>query len=259
MMETDMSVTQDHIDDYQENGFVLVKNFYSPELVDRIRSEIAGIHERAAADHEGIGRHVLWEDLPEGDAPRIRQLMGSQYISQTIMEITTSPKMLGAMKDLLGDDVELFHSKLMMKAAQKGSFTPWHSDWGYWKHHFKTPRLMNAFLAIDESTIENGCIRYVSGSHKQFIEQQVFESTSGFNIGLPGGLDAFNGVPVEMQPGDVAFHDAICIHASEGNQSSKSRIMNTFAYSVVNNVADNEQSHGYMASHKTQLKPANPA
>jgi ectoine hydroxylase-related dioxygenase (phytanoyl-CoA dioxygenase family) len=258
-MENKMILTQDQIADYQKNGFVLVTNFYDRKTVDNIRSEIEGIHERAAADPEGIGRHVLWEDLPENDAPRIRQLMGSEHVSETIMDITTSPRMTGAMTDLLGDKVELFHSKLMMKAARKGSFTPWHSDWGYWKQHFKTPRLMNAFLAIDESTIENGCIRYVPGSHKTFIEQQVFESSSGFNIGLPGGLDAFNGVPVEMQPGDVAFHDAICIHASEGNRSPKSRIMNTFAYTVINNVADNEQSQGVMASHNRSWKPVNSA
>lgn len=67
-------------------------------------------------------------------------------------------------------------------------------------------------------------------------------------MGLPGGLDAYDAVPVVMEPGDVAFHDAICVHASAPNTSAHNRVMNTFAYTTLNNVIDDEAARRSFAS-----------
>lgn len=235
-MQTVLGIlTDDQLNFYHENGYLFVKDFIDENSIDQIKNEIFGIHENMIENtQEDV--HVLWENLPEGEDKKIRQLMGSQNISKTIRKIAFSEKLMSAISQLLDDEVELFHSKLMLKAAKKGSFIPWHSDWGYWKNTFKKPSLMNCFLAIDPSTLENGCIRYVPESHKKFIPQQKFESNAGFSIGLPGDINAFNGVPIEMNPGDVCFHGAITIHASEENNSLQNRAMNTFAYSTTNNL-----------------------
>ena len=242
------SLTDAQVAEYNENGFLLVKGFVSMDDIERIRQEIDGVHEKlaAAGDVEGLG--LTWEDLPEGVPPLIRQLMGSQNLSPTIRRLAESPELVGAIEQLLDEPAELFHSKLMMKAAKRGSFTPWHSDWGYWKTTFTRPAQMNAFLAIDESTLENGCIRYVPGSHKEYIEHQVFESRSGFEIGLPGDIDAFENVTLEMEPGDVAFHGSITIHASEGHESDKSRVMNTFAYTAKSCLQDTDRARKRFAA-----------
>jgi len=238
------ALTDTQLDLYNERGFLLVKGFVSESDVAQIRREIEGVHEKLAARRDVDGLGLTWEDLPDGEPPLIRQLMGSQNLSSTIRRLADSTEMLGAIGQLLGEPAELFHSKLMLKAAQRGSFTPWHSDWGYWKTTFARPAQMNAFLAIDPSTLENGCIRYVPGSHRDFIEHEVFESSAGFNIGLPGDIDAFENEALEMEPGDVAFHGSVTIHASEGNQSDRSRIMNTFAYTALDCLIDSERARG---------------
>ncbi len=242
------ALTDAQVAEYNERGFLLVKGFVPLSDVESIKAEIEGVHEKlaAAGDVEGLG--LTWEDLPEGVPPLIRQLMGSHNLSPTIRRLAASPELIGAIEQLLDEPVELFHSKLMMKAAKRGSFTPWHSDWGYWKTTFTRPAQMNAFLAVDASTLENGCIRYVPGSHKDYIEHQVFDSKAGFEIGLPGDIDAFDAEPLEMEPGDVAFHGAITIHASEGNQSDRSRVMNTFAYTAKNCLQDSDRARGTFAS-----------
>ena len=227
------TLTPQQLEAYQNTGFLLVKGFVPLAQVAEIRDEVAGLHAALAGRESIPGLGITWEDLPEGEPPQIRQLMGSQNVSQSLREIASSPRLWCAIEQLLGEPVELFHSKLMMKAAHKGSFTPWHSDWGYWRDIFERPAQMNAFLAIDPSTLENGCIRYVPESHHAYTEHQQMESRSGFSIGLPGDIDAYDAVPLEMEPGDEAFHGSLTIHASEGNQSDHSRIMNTFAYTAV--------------------------
>lgn len=242
-----LEITHEHIELYNENGFVLVKNFIDLDIVKRIKEEVLSYHEKFKdADHLDLGINVSWEQLGESQPIKIRQLMGSQNINKDIYDLAYSDKMISTMKKLLRSEVELFHSKLMMKAAKHGSFTPWHSDWGYWRHIFKAPKLMNAFLAIDESTIKNGAIRYVPGSHKAYVEHMNFEEANSFNIGLPGDINAYPDAHViEMEPGDVTFHDALCIHGSEANHSEDDRIMNTFAYTAIDNIKNGKEKDVY--------------
>ena len=242
-LRTRKPLTQADVDFYNEHGFLHVRGFIDPALVEQVRAEVSGLHEKLAAiPQTGEYYGITWEDLPESEPKRIRQLMGSQNVSATLRAISESEQLIGAMEQLIGAEAELFHSKLMMKAANKGSFTPWHSDWGYWKGTFTRPTQMNAFLAIDASTIENGCIRYVPGSHREFQEHQFFSDASGFAIGLPGDIDAYDAVPIEMQPGDVTFHGSITIHGSEANSSHQDRIMNTFAFAEKGTVCDTDDA-----------------
>lgn len=193
----------EQLDTFRQKGFLLVKNFIPKSIIANIKAEAEGVHERCAKGEISDG--IAWEDLPEGEAPKVRQLMGSQNVCPSIREVLMNPSLSRIICQLLDEEhITFFHSKLMMKAAQKGSFTPWHSDWSYWKHIFTVPKQMNCFLAIDESTLENGCIRYVPNSHHAYIEHEVFKDAKGFNLGLPGDINAYpEAEPVEMEPGDA--------------------------------------------------------
>ncbi len=226
-------LSPEQIETYNKQGFLYVKNFISKEEVKKIKEEALIAHEKCVAGEFESG--ITWEHLPDLPEKRIRQLMRSEVYSPTIGKLLEEGKITKACSELLNDnELDFFHSKLMFKSAGVGTFTPWHSDWGYWQNTFTEPTQMNCFLAIDESTLENGCIRYVSGSHKDYKEHTNFKNKGGFAIGLPGDIDAFDGIPVKMEPGDVTFHGSITIHGSEANHSDCSRIMNTFAFSSVN-------------------------
>jgi ectoine hydroxylase-related dioxygenase (phytanoyl-CoA dioxygenase family) len=149
--------------------------------------------------------------------------------------ISRDDALLSVLAQVIGPDVLLFHSKLMMKAAHDGSFTPWHQDWGYWRQHCEAPSQVNCMLAIDAATEANGCIRFVPGSHKQGpLDHSSFDSSS-FNIGLPGDLDAYDAVPVALQPGDAVIFGPLVIHGSAPNTSPSHRRANTFAFDRVSN------------------------
>ena len=229
-----MSVlTPEQINEYHEKGFLLVKNFIPRETVATIKKESIEAHQKCVDGEHTLG--ITWEHLPDHPEKKIRQLMRSEIYCENIGKLITEKKIDEACSEILGgNQLQLFHSKLMFKSATVGTFTPWHSDWGYWRTTFTEPTQMNCFLAIDPSTLENGCIRYVPGSHKEYQEHSNFESRSGFSVGLPGELDDFEATPIEMEPGDVTFHGSITVHGSGPNESSDSRIMNTFAYETVN-------------------------
>ncbi len=220
-------------------GYVLkLLDCSSAELMARLGAETEALHDSEhRAPTPGVG--LSWEDdLPDGNAPRIRQLMNSQLVSPTIMQMSWSEEILAPMRQLIGPDLYLFHSKLMMKAARDGTFTPWHQDWGYWQHHSKLPTQVNCMLAIDPADTDNGAVRFVGGSHKGGLVEHGHLKSTSFSIGLPGGLDAYAGTVIDMLPGDGLFFGALVIHGSGPNTSGRNRRANTFAYDRAGNQPD---------------------
>jgi ectoine hydroxylase-related dioxygenase (phytanoyl-CoA dioxygenase family) len=231
-----MPLTSSQLSDFHENGWVVVPGLISTATIATLRDEVAALHQRMAdAAPQGVG--VSWEeDLPPGAPPRIRQLMNSEVVCPTIEAILTSDAMLDIVEQLIGPEIILYHSKLMMKAANDGSFTPWHQDYGYWQYGSKVPSQVNCMLSIDAATEANGCIRFVPGSHQDgLLEHQRFQSTS-FNIGLSNDMTDYpEAIPVETQPGDGVFFGSLVVHGSMPNTSPNHRRANTFAFDQTNN------------------------
>jgi ectoine hydroxylase-related dioxygenase (phytanoyl-CoA dioxygenase family) len=139
------------------------------------------------------------------------------------------------LEQLIGPDIYLFHSKLMMKAAFEGTFTPWHQDWGYWRKGSREPSQVNCMLAIDACTEENGALRFVEGSHLRGPVDHKDFKTASFSLGLEGDIDAFDSVLCLMEPGDAVFFGPLVIHGSAPNRSPQDRRANTFAYDKPDN------------------------
>lgn len=235
-----MALTESELAFYHEKGYVVKRGLFSRETMERLAQEIDGLHEKMAACAPPTV-HLSWEEgLAEGRAPKIRQLMNSEKVSPILDALSRSEEVLSILRQLIGPDVTLFHSKLMMKAARDGTFTPWHQDWGYWRRGSKEPSHANCMLAIDPATQENGAIRFVEGSHRQGpVDHKNFKSAS-FSLGLEGGLDAFDSTLVEMEPGDAVFFGPLVIHGSAPNTSPHDRRANTFAYDRVGNQVNGE-------------------
>jgi ectoine hydroxylase-related dioxygenase (phytanoyl-CoA dioxygenase family) len=236
--DTRHQFSQAELGEFQRQGYLLKRGLFSPELMARLQAETEALHE---SEHRAPtpGVHLSWEDdLPAGRAPRIRQLMHSQLVSPILMAMTWSQELLAPMRQLIGPDLYLFHSKLLMKAAHDGTFTPWHQDFGYWMYHSKQPTQVNCMLAIDPADEANGAVRFVGGSHHGgLVEHGRLQSTS-FGIGLPGGLEAYPGTVIDMQPGDGLFFGALVIHGSGPNASGRDRRANTFAFDRPANVLE---------------------
>lgn len=53
---------------------------------------------------------------------------------------------------------------MMMKPPRQGFRAPWHQDTAFFAHDHAS--LLACQLYLDDSTLENGCIHVVPGSHK---------------------------------------------------------------------------------------------
>ena len=106
-----------------------------------------------------------------------------------------------------------------MKPPAIGAAQPWHQDSKSFIDIYPMD-LVTAWAAIDDSTLENGCLEFVSGSHHWGLlsNDQMDEHRS-----LIGSDPAYLPDPAPLRSGSVSFHHSLTWHASRANTSTARR------------------------------------
>jgi phytanoyl-CoA dioxygenase PhyH len=148
-----------------------------------------------------------------------------------VYDILTHPRIVARIKDLLGENVIAWGSHFFCKMPGDGKRVSWHQDSSYWP---LTPSMaVTAWLAIDDASVENACMRYIPGSHhlghltytlSEGDEANVLNQTVG------GAETLGEPVNVELKAGEISIHSDLLLHGSEANESSKRRCGLTLRY-----------------------------
>ena len=112
------------------------------------------------------------------------------------------------MEKLLGDEIYLYHSKMMVKEAKVGGRWEWHQDYGYWYHnHCLYPDMGSVVISVDDANKSNGCLQVIKGSHKcGRIEHGCFgDQTVADPKRVDLLLENLECVYCEMRRGDALF------------------------------------------------------
>lgn len=212
---------------YNNEGYLIVKNFVSPE-------EARLLYNIATGDEVMKGKAYDFNDQT-GRATRLTLWFTPG--DDTYGLLTRSEALVQAVQDLLGEgEVCHFHSKLMQKEPQVGGAWEWHQDYGYWyKNGFLFPDAMiSVMLALTEATKANGCLQVLKGSHKMGrVEHNFAGEQQGADMDFVNeALGRFERVYVELEPGDILFFHSNLLHMSEANTSNKPRWSMISAYNL---------------------------
>ena len=84
---------------------------------------------------------------------------------------------------------------------------------------------VSAWLAIDEVTEENACVRVIPGSHRNFLQHTSAPEEMAFaEMADPQGYDDSGAVSMELKPGEFFLFSERLLHASSANSSDKRRL-----------------------------------
>jgi non-haem Fe2+, alpha-ketoglutarate-dependent halogenase len=148
-----------------------------------------------------------------------------------VYDILTEPRIVSRIKDLLGADVIGWGSHFFCKMPGDGKRVSWHQDSSYWP---LTPSMaVTAWLAIDDATVENACMRYIPGSHHLgHLTYSLSENDEGnvLNQTVPGAENFGKPVDVQLKAGEISIHSDLLLHGSEANESNKRRCGLTLRY-----------------------------
>jgi ectoine hydroxylase-related dioxygenase (phytanoyl-CoA dioxygenase family) len=146
--------------------------------------------------------------------------------------LVTSPTIVGAARQLLGtDDVFMLATHAFVKPPHSGGFVGWHQDLMFWGLE-EGAETVSAWVAIDDSMPDNGCMRAVKASHVvprlphgRVLTTEAGEEnllSIGQNIELTPQQEA-QVVDLALRPGQASFHHGWAVHGSNANHSNRRR------------------------------------
>jgi non-haem Fe2+, alpha-ketoglutarate-dependent halogenase len=141
-------------------------------------------------------------------------------------ELVRHPGVLDAVEQVIGPDILVWGSSFFIKEPRNPSFVSWHQDSTYWG--LEPADIVTAWVALSESTHENGAMRVIPGSHK--LDQAPHRDTFAQDNLLSRGqeimveVDESHAVELPLQPGEMSLHHVRLIHGSEPNPSARRRI-----------------------------------
>ena len=148
-----------------------------------------------------------------------------------VYDILTDRRIVDRVKDLLGEDVIAWGSHFFCKMPGDGKRVSWHQDSSYWP---LTPsKAVTAWLAIDDASVENACMRFIPGSHHLGHLTYTLSENDEANVlnqTVVGAETLGQPVDVELKPGEMSIHSDLLLHGSEANQSSRRRCGLTLRY-----------------------------
>lgn len=149
-----------------------------------------------------------------------------------LFELGTTPKLLDAMEDLIGPDLLMTTCAIWPKDANDPSFVTWHQDSAYFG--YEPMDVWGAWIAITDSHADNGCLRYLPGSHRnpEMAHEETFAENNMLSRGqrITDTFDESTAIDVELDPGECTIHHFRLAHSSEPNTSDRRRVGILFVF-----------------------------
>jgi ectoine hydroxylase-related dioxygenase (phytanoyl-CoA dioxygenase family) len=158
-----------------------------------------------------------------------------------VWELATHPAIVACVSAVLGPDVMLLATHFFCKYPEPGDvredraakFVAWHQDVTYWG--LEPPLAVTAWYAVDDSDVENGCMRVIPGTHRTGVRQHGTSERAGnllsINQEVPVTPDEEAGaVDLVLRAGEISLHHGMLIHGSNPNRSTRRRCGLTLRY-----------------------------
>src|SRR5262245_25614694 len=155
-MKTEHFFTEDQVEQYRNEGYLVVERLFDAEDLARVDATIGQMTDQALAG--GDFSKVLELEPEAVDDQRVPRRIFSPYDQhETFRSLAHDPRLLDKIESLIGRNFSLQHSKLNMKPARVGSAVEWHQDMAYFPH--TNDDLVTTLIYLDEATEENGCLQ----------------------------------------------------------------------------------------------------
>jgi len=148
-------------------------------------------------------------------------------------ELATHPKVLDFIEDIIGPNILVHSASIFFKPPRATGFISWHQDGFYWR--LSEPRLVSAWIALTDSTSQNGCMRVIPATHRHQLPHT--QNRSADNMLLSGltveaGFDPAQAVDVVLKVGELSLHHVNAVHGSNPNVSDTERYGFAVRYTV---------------------------
>ena len=232
----------EQVDAYRRDGFLLVEGFLDDVELERWRS----------ATDAAVADRLETTELP-GDEYYRRTFLQLQRLADTsdaVAELVLDPRLGEVVTTLAGiEGVRVWHDQALIKPPY-GNPTAWHLDNPFWS--FFSHDAISIWVALDDATLENGCLWYLPGTHRsaRFELTEIGTSFGALFDAYPEWLGV-EPVAAPCAAGGAVFHNGLVAHAAGANMTPRPRRAMTCAYMPVGSTFNGTQNilpDAYVAS-----------
>ncbi len=224
---------------YDERGYITHPEMLDAAEVAVLRAALDELLEEAdqvPADVE-VTEKFSFTRSSTGER-HVRRIFNPIAHHQAFMDLVHHPRILDAVENLIGPDIQLHHTKLNLKPPASGNARfEWHQDYPFFPH--SNYDLVAVAVHIDESTEENGCLRVIPGFHKLGPQEHMFSADGAFSSQLRDQSvipDESHWVHATSPAGGVEMHHCNMLHSSTANRGTKPRSAVIIQYRAADNV-----------------------
>lgn len=209
-------LTREQVETYNNHGYVRPLDIYSTSEITDIRQYFDRLLEKTIAAG-GNSYSISTAHMKYGG----------------VYDILTNPRILNYVSDVLGDDVVAWGSHFFCKMPGDGRAVAWHQDASYWP---LTPsHAVTVWLAIDDADLDNGCMKFVAGSHHSGHLTYRKSTPEEHNVldQTVENAEQYGSVVVDdLKAGQASMHNDLLLHGSEANMSTRRRCALTLRYAA---------------------------
>jgi len=198
-----MTLSDEQVKDFRELGFVNIGPIFNQGDTESIQSEYDRL---VTMDSQTLGND------DEGRFPYRAML---NFRSEKLKAITQDKNLLDGMVQLLGTDVRFWWDQGINKSPGAGSYIDWHQDNGY--ANGVTPEYVTCWLALDDSSPENGGLYVIPESHKAGPRDHEWRGVHA--VVSEQFVEAEKAQPLNAKAGDMLLFSSYLLHQTVGNTS----------------------------------------
>lgn len=225
---------QEQLSFYQENGYIIIDDFLDASELQHWRQAVShAVEERQGLKMPGKTVRIGEEDGINADAKYFSnvfdQLLNLWQTSAEVKQLMFDERIGKMAAELAGvEGIRIWHDQVLIKKPWANP-TSWHLDTPFWS--FSDRRALSIWVALDDVTLENGCLFFIPGSQ---VETTFEHADIGKNMGsifeaYPSLKDR-QAKPAVMKAGSCSFHNGLTIHGAHANMTPGFRRAMTCAY-----------------------------
>jgi ectoine hydroxylase-related dioxygenase (phytanoyl-CoA dioxygenase family) len=209
-------ITSAQINTYKETGYLVMPDLFSGSEIASLRNETAAIFRGKRGKVEGM------IDVEEhtSDADVLKKYVAIHFphkLSSVIYESLFHKGVLDVLTSIVGPNVKCMQSMLFVKGPGKAGQS-WHQDEFYIPTRDKS--LVGVWIAIDDASVENGCLWIIPGRPGHIIRRVENNSNEYADVDTVDVTNyEKNKIPVEVKSGSVVFFNGYTLHSSQRNKT----------------------------------------
>ncbi|MBI2192282.1 MAG: phytanoyl-CoA dioxygenase family protein [Planctomycetes bacterium] len=207
--ESSRVLSSEEIAAYNRDGFIVARKLYDPETMLQWKAVLKGVLEEEKASGKLDARGLAASGV---------RVWARDRLHPTLLEAMRDQQVTPILRQVVGPNVEFLSGKAVFKDNATSFSSPWHQDWFYWEGSTKT----SVWIALDDATPENGCLKFVPGSHRRIFPKKVVGEAFGNRIDEKD-LEGWPVTSVPVQRGDCVFFHDQAVHSSHPNRTGADR------------------------------------